>query len=167
MVSNELVEAIYKCYKAGGKVMILGNGGLCCEAEHFACELVGMYGAKDTYIPCIALTTSTALLTALSNDIGFDKVFSHQIKVLGKQGDVLIAMTSHNSKNIEMALWAGREKKLFTVAICGMTSVNLFGDLVIPIEGNDTAEMQENTMKYLHELAAKVKEGVADGLPAL
>jgi phosphoheptose isomerase len=167
MVSNELVNAIVRSYNLGGKVLICGNGGLASDADHFAGELVGTFGAKDVYVPCIALTTSMSLMTALPNDIGFEKVFSHQIKVLGKQGDVLIAMTSHNSKNIEMALWAGREKKLFTVALCGMTSVNMFGDLVLPIMGEDTASMQENCIKYLHELAIKVKERIAGGYSTL
>lgn len=141
--------------------MICGNGGLAAESSHFAAEMVGVF-SNDVYISCISLTTDTAIITALSNDLGFENVFSHQIKTIGKPNDVLIAMTSHNSRNIEKALWQGRLSRVFTVALCAESSVHIFADLVIRIAGKDAVEMQENTLKYLHELAAKVKERIAD-----
>ena len=73
-----LANEIARCYYAGGKVLICGNGGLAAEAEHFTAELMGKF-SKDVYIPCIALTCPSALITAISNDVSFADVFAHNI----------------------------------------------------------------------------------------
>lgn len=140
-------------------VLICGNGGLAAESEHFAAELVGNF-AFDCYAPCIALTSNSALITALSNDIGFDNVFSHQIKVLGRKGDVLIAMTTSQSENIIKALWEAKQKGIVTVAVCGEKSQGISADYIFRMKGDNTAEIQNEVIKFLHQLAYEVKKGM-------
>jgi D-sedoheptulose 7-phosphate isomerase len=141
-----MIEEIIKAVKSGHKILIAGNGGLCATSEHFAAELMGKF-AYDVYIPCIALTANSSLITALANDIGYQDVFQHQIDVLGNEGDVFIGMTTSHSKNIVRACdWA--EAK-------GLVSILLDGDVLI---GKDTAEKQEYAIKHLHELARLLKK---------
>ena len=141
-----LAKIIAYCYKSGGKVLICGNGGLAAEAEHFAGELMGKFG-REVFIPCIALTPNSALITAISNDMGFEEVFAHQVRVLGNRGDVLIAMTTSKSVNIIKAVRAGVEKGMITILL---NKANL--------GGNDVAEIQENALKLLHRVAREAKE---------
>lgn len=143
---TEIVFIIAEAIRKGKKVLICGNGGLAASAEHFACELMGKF-AYETYIPCIALTANSSLITAISNDMGFENVFSHQVKVLGHEGDVLLAMTTSASVNILRTMEAGRQKGMH----CYLLDRNTW-------EGNDTAEVQNKAIQWLHELAYQVKE---------
>ena len=129
-----------------GKILICGNGGLCSEAEHFAAELMGKF-AFDVYIPCISLTANTSLITALANDIGFENVFSHQVEVLGQEGDVFIGLTTSHSKNILKAVEVAIRK--------GMKVILLDGDT---LKGNTTAEKQEFAINLLHKMAHDMKK---------
>jgi phosphoheptose isomerase len=144
-IATELSQKIFECYFRGGKVLICGNGGLAAESEHFAGELMGKYG-RDIYIPCIALTTNSTLTTAISNDMGFDVVFSHQVRVLGKPGDVFIGMTTSIAAKI-------------TAEIAGMDVIILNRE---NIKGKDVAEIQENILKLLHQVAREAKEIIWD-----
>jgi phosphoheptose isomerase len=142
-------------------ILICGNGGLAATAEHFAAESVGKF-AFDCYIPCIALTANSSIVTALSNDLGFDNVFSHQVKVMGRRGDVLIAMTTSQSTNILKALAQAKENDMVTIAICGVKSKDIFADYVFRMRGEDTAKIQESAIKFLHELAYAVKREIKE-----
>jgi D-sedoheptulose 7-phosphate isomerase len=142
----EMLNTLYEAAKRGNKILIAGNGGLCAESEHFAAELMGKY-AFDVYIPCVALTANSSLITALANDIGYQDVFTHQIDVLGCAGDVFIGMTTSKSKNIIRACdWA--EYK-------GLKVILLDGE---HLDGNGVAEKQEYAIKLLHKLAYDLKE---------
>lgn len=154
---NKLAELIASSIKEDSKVLIMGNGGLCAEAEHFAAELVGKY-AFDIHLPCLSLTCNTSLLTALANDYGYENIFSHQIKVFGKPDDICICMTTSNSKNIIQALKQAESMAMTTVLICGNRYVE-FGhiDFQFVMQGKDTAEIQNETIKFLHKLAYEIK----------
>lgn len=154
---HDLANLIVNAYRTGNKILICGNGGLAAESEHFAAELMGKFG-KQSYFPCIALTANSSLVTALANDFGYEQVFSHQVNVLGQPGDVLIAMTTSASKNIQMAIMAGRQKSLKTICLCGCRSPELGADFVVMAEGEDTASIQEGILAILHRLAVEVKE---------
>ena len=142
----QMLDILYDAVKQGNKILIAGNGGLAAEAEHFVAELMGQY-AFNVYIPCVALTANSSLLTALANDLGYENVFMHQIDVLGNKGDVFIGMTTSHSKNIIRACdWA--EAK-------GLEVILLDGD---NLEGEGTAEKQEYAIHLLHKLAYALKE---------
>jgi len=154
---DELSEIIATCERNGKKVLICGNGGLDAESLHFKTELIGKY-AFDVYIPCIALDGNTAI----ANDMGFENVFAHQVKVLGNIDDIFIGMTTSHSENIIRALEEANKKGLTTVAICSTKYKEFEADYIVDIEGKDTAEIQENILKFLHKLAYKAKEKVVE-----
>jgi D-sedoheptulose 7-phosphate isomerase len=156
---NELADLIIDAHLKGNKVLACGNGGLCAESEHFSAELVGKY-AFDQYIPCISLTSNTCILTAIANDIGYAEVFAHQVKVMGKPQDILIAMTTSRSLNILNAINAGKQNGLVTVAICSRKSGLLYSDFAYRMSGDDVAEIQNNTIQFLHKVAYEVKRNL-------
>jgi len=86
------------------KLLVCGNGGSASDAQHFVAELVGRFERERRALPAVALTTDTSVLTALSNDYGYDTIFSRQVEALGKPGDVLLGIsTSGNSRNVILA----------------------------------------------------------------
>ena len=127
-------------------IFIAGNGGLAAESEHFAAELMGKYHS-DVYIPCIALTANSSLVTALANDIGYENVFSHQISVLGNKNDTFIGMTTTSSENIVKAAEVARK--------VGMQVVLLDGKA---LKGDNVAEKQEYAIRLLHKMAREIKD---------
>lgn len=154
---DKLVDAIVTAYKDGNKILIAGNGGLASDSEHFAAELMGKF-AFDVYLPCISLTANSAIMTAIPNDMGFDRVFSHQVSILGKTGDIFIGMTTSHSANVGRALKVARKKGLITVVICSEKDTNFrYADYIFSMSGNDTAEIQNETIQYLHKLAYEIK----------
>jgi D-sedoheptulose 7-phosphate isomerase len=145
--------------KVGTKILVAGNGGYSAEASHFVAELVGKY-AFEVYIPAISLCDCAPVTSAVSNDMGFENVFAHQVKVLGKDNDIFIGLTTSKSLNIVKALSMARQKGLITVVLCGTNFIEFIADYVFPMQGKDTAEIQENGLKFLHKLAYKAKEKV-------
>jgi D-sedoheptulose 7-phosphate isomerase len=143
----------------GGKVLICGNGGLAAESEHFAAELMVKFSV-DQFLPCISLTSNSSLITALANDMGYENVFAHQVTVLGKPGDILIAMTTSKSVNIVKALAAGHAKGMTTVCICS-TRQTLCADVTIQCSGDDTESVQNEIIKLLHWMARETKNMVS------
>ncbi len=96
-LSDIIVDAartIINAYQAGKKVLLVGNGGSAADAQHIAAELVGRFLKERKALPAVALTTDTSILTAVSNDYGYDTVFSRQIEALAEEGDVLLAITT-------------------------------------------------------------------------
>lgn len=140
-VVNEIVGVL----KQGNKVLICGNGGLAAEAEHFAAELVGKFGSP-VFLPCIALTGPSSLITALANDFGYEEVFAHQVKVLGNPGDCLLGLTTSASPNILKALQTAKAK--------GLKYYLIDSDM---IPGETVGEKQQSAIALLHDLARKVK----------
>src|SRR5271157_5834846 len=108
--------------RAGGKVLLFGNGGSAADAQHIAAELIIRYKANRSAISAIALTTDSSALTACSNDFGFEAVFERQIEGLGRDGDVAVGIsTSGNSANVLRGLRQARAMGLQTVGLTGGT----------------------------------------------
>jgi D-sedoheptulose 7-phosphate isomerase len=107
--ARDIAAVIIARLRIGNKLLIIGNGGSAADAQHIAAEIVGRYRKERSAYPAIALTTDSSVLTAISNDYGFDRVFVRQVDGLGVQGDVLLALsTSGRSPNIQAALQAAR-----------------------------------------------------------
>ena len=155
-------EAIARSVRAGGKVLVFGNGGSAAEAQHFAAELVnGMQHRGRPPIPAIALTTDTSSLTAIGNDRGFALVFSRQVEALGRPGDVAIALTtSGTSPNVVEALKTSRAKGLVTIAFTGEGggAVAPFSDYLLDVPSRSTPRVQEAHLFILHLLAERLEE---------
>src|SRR3977135_504853 len=92
---------ITSCLYSGGKLLLFGNGGSAADAQHIAAEFVGRFVAERRGLPAMALTTDSSILTAVSNDYGFERIFARQIEAFGRPNDVAIGIsTSGNSPNV-------------------------------------------------------------------
>jgi D-sedoheptulose 7-phosphate isomerase len=134
--------------RAGGKLLICGNGGSAADAQHLATELVGTLtlDRRRPSIPAIALTTDTSLLTAIANDFGVERIFARQVESLGMPGDALLAIsTSGRSANVLAAAEEGRARGLTVVALTGASGGKLapMADVAIKVPSEATAHIQE------------------------
>src|SRR3954465_11454018 len=94
-----------------GKILACGNGGSAADAQHFSAEMLGRFERERMGLPAISLTTDTSTLTAIGNDYDYSEVFSKQVAALGREGDVLLAIsTSGNSGNVLAAARVAQER---------------------------------------------------------
>lgn len=152
-------ELIAEAFKAGAKLMIIGNGGSAADAQHVAAEFVNRFEIERPPLPAIALTTDTSILTSISNDYDVDTVFSKQVKALGKEGDVLLALsTSGTSPNVVQAVATASKLGIKTVALVGRGGGDLAekADVVLNVEANSTPRIQEVHITVCHMLCELV-----------
>jgi D-sedoheptulose 7-phosphate isomerase len=117
---DALTRALRDAWIAGKRVFLCGNGGSAANAMHIANDLLYGISMKGAGIRVMALTANSSVLTCLANDLGYDEIFSRQLKVHGESGDVLIALSgSGNSPNVVKALHQARELGMKTFAILG------------------------------------------------
>ena len=154
------------CLRAGGKLLFFGNGGSAADAQHLAAEFVGRFVIERRGLPAIALTTNSSILTAVSNDFGFDQVFARQIEALGREGDVVVGIsTSGNSPNILVAMKQARLQHLKTVALAGNNGGALIKevDVAITVPSTNTALIQECHIAIGHLLCDLVERDILSG----
>ncbi len=143
------------CIKSGNKILFFGNGGSASDSQHLAAEFVGRYEKERRPLAAIALTTDTSILTAVTNDYGFDRVFERQIEALARPGDVAVAIsTSGNSKNVLMAVAKARQMGIYVIGFTGNTGGQLKTtvDLPIVIPSKKTSRIQESHIMIGHIL---------------
>jgi D-sedoheptulose 7-phosphate isomerase len=160
----EAATAIARAVKAGGKVLIFGNGGSAADAQHMAAELVGRLERERAAIGAIALSTDSSILTAVANDYSFDRVFARQIEALGRRGDVALAIsTSGGSKNVLAAVEAARASGLTVVALTGCDggALGRAADIHVNVAEANTARAQEVHRTLLHVLCELVERELA------
>lgn len=141
-----LAEYISKTFKNGKKLLLCGNGGSAADAQHIAAEFVNRFISERQPLPALALTTDTSIITSVANDYGYEEVFSKQIKALGVEGDVLLALsTSGKSGNILSAIITAKEKGLYTVGFIGGDGGDMLKlvDLALLVGSNQTPRVQE------------------------
>ena len=141
-----LVSVCARSLKAGGKLMLFGNGGSAADAQHLATELVVRYKTNRAPIAAIALTTDTSALTAIGNDLGFDALFARQIAALGRAGDVAIGIsTSGQSANVLKGLEQARALGLTAAAFGGRGGGKMKGlaDPLLVVPSETTSRIQE------------------------
>jgi len=166
--SDDLVARIAqfaeKCVSAlrqGRKIVFFGNGGSAADALHLAAELVVRLRADRPGLPALALTTNPAVLTAASNDFGFEHVFARQIESLVAAGDILVALsTSGTSPNVVRGVAAGRDRGAFMVALTGETGGALADkvDLLINVPSRDSQRIQEAHITIGHIVCDAVEK---------
>ena len=114
--SNLIIESIAN----NNCVYLAGNGGSAAHSQHFAAELISRLNFDRNPLPAVALTTDTSILTAVSNDYGYEKVFERQLSGLAKSGDIFVGFsTSGTSKNIIKAFKRANEMNVLSIGICG------------------------------------------------
>ena len=139
----------------GGKILLCGNGGSAADAQHLAAEWVNRFRLERPGLAAIALTIDASVMTSVSNDYGYEQIFARQIKALGREGDVLIAIsTSGRSPNVLMACEVAKELKLDVVGMCGAADSPLedLSDIAIIVDGASTALIQEVQIAVGHML---------------
>jgi len=162
------IVAMTDCLRAGGKVMACGNGGSAADAQHFAAELIGRFERERQELAAIALTTDTSILTAVGNDYSYDEIFSKQVRGLGKQGDILIGIsTSGNSKNVVKAIEAAKKMGIKIIALTGNRGGNIASlldadDIHLCAPSTRTARIQETHLVLLHALCDGVDHLLLD-----
>ena len=158
--SNEMHHTI----KKGKKILWCGNGGSAADAQHMAAELMGgLVSHKRSPIPSISLTTDTSFLTAWTNDISYETVFSRQIEGIGNKGDLLVAIsTSGNSENVIRAVIAAKKKSITSVSLTGNNGGKLakVSDIDICIPSKNTQLIQEGHLLAEHILCEMLEQRV-------
>jgi D-sedoheptulose 7-phosphate isomerase len=163
-----LVEALaadcIASIKAGGKILLFGNGGSAADAQHWAAELTGRYRRERIALPAIALTTDTSALTAIGNDYGFDEVFARQVRALARDGDVLIGITtSGTSPNVIAAIKANASRACIHALVTGDRAPGMsLLDHVIRAPGDSTATVQEMHGIIGHMLCGIIEDAFAE-----
>src|SRR5215468_5503657 len=156
-----IAELAAEALRAGGKLLLAGNGGSAADAQHIAGELVGRLNYDRAPVAAIALTTDSSVLTAVANDYGYDRVFERQILGLGRAGDVLIAIsTSGRSPNILRALGAAREQRLHVIGFTGRTGGKMppLCDLCLHAPSDSTLLIQQIHITAGHIICGLVEE---------
>lgn len=141
-IADICVDAIAK----GNKVIFCGNGGSAAQSQHLAAELVGRYKMERKAMNSISLTVDTSNITAIGNDYGYDVIFSRQLEGVGREGDVLIGLsTSGNSKNVVLAFEKAKEMGIRTVALVGEKGGMMkdMADYFIAVPASTSAHIQE------------------------
>jgi len=148
-LADKILEAVNMSrasYQAGGKMLLMGNGGSAADAQHIAAEFIGRYKKERRPVAAIALTVDSSILTCVGNDYGFDVVFSRQVEGLAKKEDVVIAIsTSGNSENVIRGVDKAREIGAKTIGLLGNEGGKLKDkvDLAIVVPSSNTARIQE------------------------
>ena len=158
---EKAAHMIAECFKRGNKLILAGNGGSLCDANHFAEELTGVFRKVRPALPAITLSEA-GHLTCVGNDLGYEKVFSRGIEAFGKPGDVFVGLTtSGNSQNLINAFESAKNQKLKTIAFLGKGGGRLksAADLEMIIEGFATSDrIQEAHMTAIHILIEMIEE---------
>ncbi len=142
-----LAEKIANAFMNDRKLMLCGNGGSAADAQHIAAEFVNRFMLERPPLPALALTTDTSIITCIGNDYSFDDIFSKQIKALGMEGDVLLAIsTSGNSKNVLSAARDAQAQGIYVAGLLGADGGKLNGlvDVALVVDSKVTARVQES-----------------------
>lgn len=157
---QEAALLLAESFQLGGKVLSCGNGGSHCDAMHFAEELTGRYRENRPGYPAIAISDPSHL-SCVSNDFGFDYVFSRYVEAVGQKGDVLFGLsTSGNSQNIINAIHAAKAKGMKVIALTGKDGGKMAGlaDIEIRVPHFGYADrIQEVHIKVIHILMMLVE----------
>jgi D-sedoheptulose 7-phosphate isomerase len=148
------IDALIAAFRRGNKLLLFGNGGSAADAQHIAAEFVNRFLIERSPLPAIALTTDTSVLTSIANDYSYNEIFAKQIKALGKEGDVALALsTSGNSANILNAIDACKELNIITIGMTGGTGGQMVRkvDLLLNVaEGHNSPRIQETHILVGH-----------------
>lgn len=166
LASDELMEKatafsqmLISCFENGGKLLACGNGGSHCDAMHFCEEFTGRYRKERRPLPALALGDPSHM-SCVSNDYGFEEVFSRQVEAFGQKGDLLVGLsTSGNSENVIRAFKKANAAGVKTVALLGKDGGKLkdMADLAIVIPAQTSDRIQEMHIKLIHTVIETVE----------
>jgi D-sedoheptulose 7-phosphate isomerase len=161
--ARKIAEVITEALRGANKLLLIGNGGSAADAQHIAAEIVGRYKHDRPAYAAVALTTDTSALTAIGNDYGFEQVFARQVAGLGRQGDVLLALsTSGRSPNILAALRTARDHGLITIGFTGSKgeALGALCDHLLIAPSDDTPVIQQIHLAMAHGICDEVEQAL-------
>ena len=142
-----LAKKIVLSFTSDRKLLLCGNGGSAADAQHIAAEFVNRFEMERPPLPAISLSTDTSIITCIGNDYSFNDIFTKQIKAIGLEGDVLLAIsTSGNSQNVISAAETARDMGLFVAGLTGCKGGKLreICDLCLIVPADKAARVQES-----------------------
>ena len=152
---SKIASILINCLKNDGTIFFCGNGGSASDSQHLAAELVGRYKNNRRPLKSIALNNDSAVMTCIANDFGYENIFSRQISGLASKKDILfIISTSGNSKNINNAIDAAKEKGLITIGLLGKN-------------GDDSAKKVDSSIIIDSDITARIRNAYYDWSHAL
>jgi D-sedoheptulose 7-phosphate isomerase len=160
-VLEEAIRTLASVLGQGNKILLFGNGGSAADAQHIAAEFVNRYIMDRPPLPAIALTTDTSVLTAISNDFGYEEIFEKQIKALGNKGDAAVGIsTSGSSPNVLRGLKVAGQRGLIPIGIGGPTESPMkeVCRYYVPVEGAATPRIQEVHITIGHAIVEVVDQ---------
>lgn len=160
---EKIVDICITCFQKGNKVLFCGNGGSAADAQHLAAEFSGRFYFDREPLFAEALHVNTSYLTAVGNDYGYEFVFSRLLKGIGREGDVLIGIsTSGNSTNIINAFEVANEKEITAIAFTGKGGGKMKekSNISIEIPSNDTPRIQECHIMIGHIICELVEHNL-------
>jgi D-sedoheptulose 7-phosphate isomerase len=149
---NSAISLMVESYKNNGRIFSCGNGGSMCDAMHFAEELTGRFRKERAPLPAMAINDASHL-TCVSNDYGYDFIFSRYLEAWANEGDILLAIsTSGNSKNIVLAVEAAKKKGMKVIGLLGKGGGVLkdMVDVGIVVDSVISDRIQEVHIKCIH-----------------
>jgi D-sedoheptulose 7-phosphate isomerase len=160
-----IASACERSLRAGGKLLLAGNGGSAADAQHIAGEFLSRLRFDRNPLPAVALTTDSSVLTAVGNDYGYDLVFERQVRGLGRHGDVFIAIsTSGKSPNVIAALKAARAQGVVTVGFTGTAPgaavMKPLCDHLLAAPSDDTPLIQQLHITAAHAICEIVERNL-------
>jgi D-sedoheptulose 7-phosphate isomerase len=156
-------ELAAQVLRSGGKIMFCGNGGSASDSQHLAAELTGRFVKDRKPLAAIALTTDTSALTSIANDYAFEDVFARQVLALGREGDLLVGIsTSGNSRNIIRAVEESRALGIHTLGLLGRDGgqLGVLCDRIIVAPSDVTARIQEAHILIGHSLCGLIEQNL-------
>jgi len=161
---KEIAELCIRTLKNNGKIIFCGNGGSAADSQHLAAELVVRFKKDRKSIPALALTVNTSILTAVSNDYGYEKVFSRQLESLANKNDLLIAIsTSGKASSVREAINTAKRMGLKTIAFTGEKGKDFakLCELSFIAPSAETARIQEAHIVVGHIICELIEEALS------
>ena len=156
------IDVIAQAFLRGNKFLIFGNGGSAADSQHIAAEFVNRFRIERPPLPALALTTDTSAITSIANDYDYKEIFAKQVKALGKEGDVALAIsTSGNAPNVLAAIDACKKLKIATIGLTGGDGGKMARqvDYLLRVsEGKNTARIQETHILVGHVICEMVDQ---------
>ena len=160
---EDAITLLVTAFRQDKKVLFCGNGGSAGDAQHLSAELSGRFKKERPALYAEALHVNTSYVTAVANDYSFDYVYARMIEAAGRNGDVLVALsTSGNSINVLNAITVAKEKGMSVIGLTGATGGKMIDkcDILLRVPSDNTARIQESHIMIGHILCEQIENSL-------
>lgn len=160
---EDAITLLVTAFRQDKKVLFCGNGGSAGDAQHLSAELSGRFKKERPALYAEALHVNTSYVTAVANDYSFDYVYARMLEAAGRNGDVLVALsTSGNSINVLNAITVAKEKGMSVIGLTGATGGKMIDkcDILLRVPSDNTARIQESHIMIGHILCEQIENSL-------